>query len=255
MLSAADAERISIVTREFCDALALATAPSTSNEITTKLKDDAREEAERVVRLYGGIIRANPEIPVEVKMVLNVKERPKKLSKRLCPQTAPQLTYAGKIRETASGEGLHMLRYVEKTGAGTHAKPTGAVRVELCAGLPRPNDEPPTDPSALSGGLLWHLGSWTKSPIRVQYPLPAEPMRVLYWACWAGASGKDGKCQTGPWSETCDGGIVHCTRAGALRIEDERDDRPRRVPVIIEQLNPIPLLPECQTLKALPNAA
>lgn len=254
--SANDAQLIDTHVTRFREALALVTRPSTRNPITTLRKDEARREAVQIIRRYANIIRANPDILRSIKLELNIKERPKNLSKRSVPQSAPQLIRVRSEGEMSTGEGRHVLRYAEQFGAGTHAKPDGVDRVELYAGLIGPNDDLPAHPSALSGGLFWHLGAWTKSPMRVQYPLPAQPMRVVYFAYWAGGSGSGGKCGTGPWSKPCDGGIVHCSSINAMRIEDQRANQSRPLPVIIQRVDPTPLLPdEVGSLRRLPEAA
>src|SRR4051812_31986060 len=56
----------------------------------------------------------------------------------------------------------------------------------------------PRHPGELSGGRPWYLRSFTRSPMKVQVPVCARPMMVVYWACWADAKG-----ERGPFSPTC----------------------------------------------------
>jgi hypothetical protein len=251
MLSSDDATKLVTAAKKFRDALALATRPATRTTITRMRKDDARVEAERIVRLYGNLIRVNPAIDRAAKIEIDVKERPTRLKRRTCPQTPPMLMYVGTEREQIAGEGLHVLRFIDEIGSGTRAKPAGAARLELFVGLVWPNDPTPKHPSELSGGPFWYLRSFTKSPMRVRYPLPAEPMRVVYWARWADATG-----EVGPWSKTCEASVVHSSRASAMRMEDQRANQARPLPVIVERVDDTPLLPDqVAPLRQLPEAA
>jgi hypothetical protein len=71
------------------------------------------------------------------------------------------------------------------------------VRIELFVDLVPPGEPIPTWPGARWGGRTWYLRSFTRSPMTVEYPKCDEPMRVVYWARWADATGA-----TGPWSPT-----------------------------------------------------
>ena len=52
-------------------------------------------------------------------------------------------------------------------------------------------------PAQLSGGRMWYLRSYTRSPIHVEFPTANQPMRVVYWARWADAQGNVGPfCQS-----------------------------------------------------------
>lgn len=251
MLSSDDAKKLVDVAQKFRDALALSTRPATRTTITRMHKDEERVEAERIVRLYGNLIRANPGIDRAAKIQIDVKERPTRLNRRTCPQTPPMLMYVGTEREQIAGEGLHVLRFIDEFGSGTRAKPAGAARLELFVGLVWPNDPTPNHPRELSGGPFWYLRSFTKSPIRATYPLPAEPMRVVYWARWADATG-----DFGPFSKTCDASVVHCSAANAMRIDDQRANQARPLPVIVERVDATPLLPDqAVALRRLPEAA
>ena len=47
-------------------------------------------------------------------------------------------------------------------------------------------------------GRPWYLGSFTTSRMEVTYPIPSEPMLVVYWGRWADARGRVGR-----FSKTC----------------------------------------------------
>ena len=54
----------------------------------------------------------------------------------------------------------------------------------------------PDWPGQLHGGRNWYLRSYTRSPIRVEYPRSEVPVRVVYWGRWANHVG-----ETGPFSK------------------------------------------------------
>ena len=41
------------------------------------------------------------------------------------------------------------------------------------------------------------MRSFTTNPIRVEFPMPKEPMLIVYWGRWADSTGEVGR-----WSET-----------------------------------------------------
>src|SRR4051812_29005186 len=62
MLTSDDAATIDRATKRFDDAFKVVYSPATRTSIARGLKDKARAEAERVIRMYGNLIRANPQI-------------------------------------------------------------------------------------------------------------------------------------------------------------------------------------------------
>ena len=96
-LSSNDAEQITRAVTEFRETLAVALRKDTRTQITIMRKDESRAKAEGIVRKYGNIIRANPQIDPIDKMLVRVKERPTRLNERTCPQTRPMLSF---IRST-----------------------------------------------------------------------------------------------------------------------------------------------------------
>jgi hypothetical protein len=70
-------------------------------------------------------------------------------------------------------------------------------RLELFVELVEPEAKVPEHPAQLSGGRMWYLRSYTRSPIHVEFPTANQPMRVVYWARWADAKGNVGPfCRT-----------------------------------------------------------
>lgn len=185
-LSAEDARDLGHAVSEFRHHLALASWPSTRSTRTIMEKDAARQRAERLVRKYGALIRANPQINRSAKMSVGVRERPGRLHRRECPKHAPHLRYLGSER------GVHLLEFREQWGARSRAKPRGASRLELFIEMVEPGRAMPESP----GARPWYLRSFTSSPMRVQFPTPAGPRMIVYWGRWADATG-----EVGPWSK------------------------------------------------------
>lgn len=196
-LSADDAERIDEAVVEFRDALAKARHRYTRSMQMTRLKDDAREKAEQIVRKYGTLIRLNENIPAADKITVGIRERSKRPRKTQCPTTAPYLRFVRSTGDENSCEPVHILTFREAIIAGGRARPDGAARLELFVELV-PHDAPiPTHPAQLTGGWAKYLRSYTRSPIRVEFPVAPGPMRVVYWARWADSTGN-----VGPFCET-----------------------------------------------------
>ena len=73
----------------------------------------------------------------------------------------------------------------------------GAERLELFVDLIPPGEPIPTWPGERTGGRMWFLGAFTRSPLKVLYPKCEQPMVVVYWGRWA-----SGNNDVGPFSDT-----------------------------------------------------
>lgn len=193
LLSVSDAESITQAVKAFRDALTLAVRVSTRTKITIMAKDEARMKAERIVRKYANGIRVNERIDRTAKFVIAVRERPRRLRRRKCPKRPPYLRYIGSAPGTA---GVHILEFREEFATRSKAKPFGAARLELFVDLVPPGESVPRSPDNRAG-RAWYLRSFTTNPIRVEFPMPKEPMLVVYWGRWADATG-----EVGAWSTT-----------------------------------------------------
>jgi hypothetical protein len=105
------------------------------------------------------------------------------------------------------GRKVHLLRFEEPwTKMGDPickrrmAKPTGAWGVAVYVELIDEGEPIPRSPGELSGGRPWLLQLSTRGPIEAEFPVAERPMRVVYWARWAGMKG-----DMGPFSQTCVG--------------------------------------------------
>jgi hypothetical protein len=127
-------------------------------------------------------------------------------------------------------DGKHVIRFSDPMGRmGSTAKPAGVAWLELYVDLV-PVDEPiPTWPGERWGGRKWHLRSFTRSPMTVDYPKCNERMRVVYWARWANSSG-----DPGPFSPTLATRVEGIDRALPAGIQPRQlGQRPHQQTVII----------------------
>jgi hypothetical protein len=165
---------------------------------TRIVKDRARGEAEKLLRAAANLIRANRNIPDGTKELLKIKVRPQRLRKRRCPQKRPLLQFEGVFGGNASREGMHVIKFGD--GQYDITRPgrlAGAERLELFVDQVPPGEPIPTWPGERTGGRLWSLGIFTRSPLKVRYPKCDQPMVVVYWGRW-GAGNND----FGPFSRT-----------------------------------------------------
>jgi hypothetical protein len=199
-LKAADSEIISAVVSEYRAALAKSLHKFSRTQRTIMAKDETRKRAAEVVSAYGELIRASRRINGIDKMLVRDKEQPRKKKKRHCPDTAPQLRYCGPQDTGGPGSHRHVLSYSESDeyGVTSKKKPDGAVRIELFIDLVPQGVPVPSHPAELTG-REWYLRSYTTSTMVVAFPMPSEPMLVVYWARWA-----DTKGNVGPFSKTCE---------------------------------------------------
>ena len=190
-----------------------------TKSLKTRLdKDATRAVAEKLMRHAVNAIRINREIDDGAKTILRIKVRPQKLRAKRCPQTPPKLKLIGLKHGTINNTGKHCIKFGHTDGGkASAAKPAGAERLELFVDLVPHNEKIPTWPGERLGGRRWYLGSFTRSPAMVEYPLTDEPMRIVYWGRWAA-----GNNDFGPDSETLvakvegsDVRMIQCPSPGA----------------------------------------
>lgn len=190
----------------FRDALALTTGPSTRTRPHIVAKNEARAEAERLVREVANIIRADPKVSRTHKTILRIQGLPRRAGETKCPQRAPEVRFLGSGDGVSAqagvggGSGVHVLEYwdVEVTQRPADVKyrktrPPGAARLELFFDFVPPGQPIPSHPAELSG---WprYLRSFTKRRMEVEVPQShSGPMLVVYWGRWAGANGEVGR--------------------------------------------------------------
>lgn len=160
----------------------------------TREKEDARDEAEQIIRRLGHIVRSNLRIDAATKLLVGIRERSSKPRIIECPQEPPRLKFVRALHENGATP-MHELSFTAMDFS--KGKPEGAVRLELFVDLIPPDEPIPAHPGANHGGRPWYLRSYTRSPIVLQPPFARVPMRVLYWGRWADSTGV-----VGPFSAT-----------------------------------------------------
>jgi hypothetical protein len=233
MLSDEDAAELTQAVGRFCDAMAVLRGPDRRTTIATLKKSEARVVAEQAVRKVANVIRANPKLSAPEKLAVDIKLRPPRQRRRECPQTPPALHFIRSIAEHDPKNAAHVLHFCDPSAGGAMGKPAGAARIELWADLIEPGDETPTEPGRTSSRWPLHLRSYTRNPIKVCYPMPAVPMRVVYWARRADATG-----EVGPFSQTCAAPVV-CGHASQAAVVDARrvERRPTMCVVTIRDVS------------------
>jgi hypothetical protein len=207
-LSETDVEILARTVSAFEDARMKAAAPATRTWSTIALKDELRQEAERIVRRLGAVIRASNKISPSDKRAAGVRERSKTLKTGKVPDALPILRYSRSIGEGGTNSTVHELKFTPGFDIRGEQPRDGAVRIELFADLVEPGAPIPSHPGEFLGGRPWYLGSFTKSPIKVAPPIPPVPMLAVYWVRWA-----DSRCRVGRFSKTCQGGWVGARQA------------------------------------------
>ena len=164
--------------------------------IATKLKDEARSAAERIVRRLANVIRASHTVEQVAKIELCLRERTGKAKPQPCPQAPPRLRFLRALHEGNGATPMHELEFRPGDAWATR-RAEGAVRLELFVDLIPPEEAIPIHPGANHGGRPWYLRSYTRSPIVLAPPMARVPMRVIYWGRWADSGGN-----VGPFSAT-----------------------------------------------------
>jgi hypothetical protein len=236
LMSVEDCKAIADAVAEYRDALAANTSRYTRSMKTVALKDDSRSRAEKLIREAGNFIRASLKIDELSKKRAGVNPRPGKTRRRTVPQTAPALSFAGPVPFTNTVDGMHVIRFRDPLGKdSSDAKPAGAVRMELYYDLVPINEPIPAYPGQRTGGVKLYLRSFTRSPLTVKYPKADQPMRVVYWGCWADATGEQGPFS--PTLATRVEGVDQCWNALPGRKEQKLiiTSGLRQLPELVEQ--------------------
>jgi hypothetical protein len=181
------------------DALSRTLRPGTCGPMATMRKNTARQEAEQKIRAAARVLRADDSLTGADRLLLRITERPKKLKRRKCPNTTPQLRFVGSTLPDGSGPGKHILEYCNEFDEKDGAKPHGAVRLELFAEIVPAGEPIPKHPAERSGRLPY-VRSFTTKRMEVEFPIAVDgtPMLVVYWGRWA-----DSKGEVGRFSKTC----------------------------------------------------
>lgn len=214
-----DAEELDVAVKAYRAALNVARSGGGRSAAATRAKEDARAQAEQIMRRLGHLVRLNKKLDGASKIALGIRERTARPKATPCPQEPPKLRFVRALHESGASP-MHELKFTAMDW--TKAKPEGAVRLELFVDLVAPDEPVPTHPGANLGSRPWYLRSYTRSPIVIAPPMPRVPMRILYWARWADSAGG-----VGPFSATAaawiEGGTHHSLPGGfALQLDRSR---------------------------------
>ena len=198
------------------------------SEAATRAKEDARGEAEQIMRRLGHLVRINKRLDGASKVLLGIRERTARPKMIPCPQEAPRLRFVRALHESGASP-MHELSFSSLDFK--KARPDGAARLELFVDLIPPEEPIPNHPGANQGGRPWYLRSYTRSPIVLAPPMPRVPMRILYWGRWADSAGA-----VGPFSATCAGWIEggsHQHLPGGVAMRFDREPTPLLDPPVL----------------------
>jgi hypothetical protein len=190
-----DAQELSAAVAKFRAAIQARFAGGRS-EAATRAKEDARLDAEKIVRRIGHLVRSNLKIDAATKILVGIHPRQpaSKMKVQPVPNEPPRLRFVRALHEGSGATPMHELSF---HSLDWKAKPPGAVRLELFVALVPPEEKMPTHPGVSHGSWAWYLRSYTRSPIKLMPPIASVPMRVVYWGRWADSLGN-----VGPFSAT-----------------------------------------------------
>jgi hypothetical protein len=171
------------------------------SELATRVKNEARDQAKRLVTRLRDRVRVSDQISTEARLVFRIPQRSGKPRAPQLPKAPPRLKFVRALHEGNGSSPMHELEFRE-VHSNSKTRPVGAVRIELFVDLVGPDEDIPNHPSANHAGRAWYLRSYTRNPIVLAPPMPRVPMRVVYWARWADSQGN-----VGPFSATAAGWI------------------------------------------------
>lgn len=162
-------------------------------------KNEARAVAEKLLRRIANVIRADAGISSTAKLNLGIPERPVRPVRQPLPELPPTLAFMngvpGAHGKYKNGTGRHVLMFYSPQGRKTRAKPQGAARLEVFVDFVPPGEPIPQHPAQRSG-RAWYVRSFTTNPMTVEFPMPLQPMMVVYWGRWADSAGNVGRFST-----------------------------------------------------------
>jgi hypothetical protein len=204
-LTEEDAGQISAAVEQFCAALRPCVSRASRTVHDTEAKRDARARAEAVLRPYANLIRVHPKIPTEAKLSVFIRERAARPQKSPPPETRPRLMLSTMNDPSPTGTGIHRFKfgYENEDWAVWAKRPPHAARLEVFVEFFPPNARIPTSPDDHAYLRAIYLGSFSRSPVKVKYPMPSMPMIAVYWARWVNNAN-----EYGPMSHPLIAGLV-----------------------------------------------
>jgi hypothetical protein len=145
-------------------------------------KDQARQNAEAVVRPLIQQLQASPKVTDAQRNSMKINVRATTRTRAGVPATAPMATV------DTSQRLRHILNYRDAATPQSRQKPAGVAYCEIWAKVGAPA---PTDVSQLT-----YLGNASKTPQMEEYSGAQAGQTVCYWLRWVNTRG-----EKGPWSE------------------------------------------------------
>lgn len=183
-MSPPEADSIVQAVEAYEAAFKVANNPQTRTQSTVNIKDTRRNAMRDFIRVNANIIRANQGIDDALKIAIGIPPRKTNLTRRKCPGTSPVLSFV------AATPGKHTINFMDSISM-EKKKPFGAVRLELFRMLTDPVEPPPTSYDEDATGSVY-VRSFTRNPISLDWPKPASPRLVTYFARWADSTGEVG---------------------------------------------------------------
>lgn len=179
-LEPAQAASIQSVVDAYNTAFYVATAPGTRTSSTVIVKDQARNTAEQLCRVYASQIKANAGIDDADKIAVGVRPVNRARTKINVPMASPALGVIG------AAPNQHVLRY-GNGDCSFPAKPFGAIQLQLFVAI-TPDRNGTIDDARF-------CGAYTKNPMAVTFTPDDEGKIAKYWGRWISLRG-----DVGPWS-------------------------------------------------------
>jgi hypothetical protein len=179
-LAPADAETIRQAVDAFAAAMSVASSPSTRTKSSVQKKDEARNSAKSICRLYAKLIKFNAGISDSSKISIGVPPEKNSRTRRNVPGN-PLLKVLG------ATPAQHVLMYHDSATPTRRAMPFGATRLQLFVAI---GDGPSEDVSDAR-----FFGSFTSTPMRVKHDPANAGKTATYFGRWGSQRG-----EFGPWS-------------------------------------------------------
>jgi len=180
-ISISDAVAIGRAVDDFAVAYAVITNPATRTPVAVLVKDQARNSADAICRVYYNLIKPNQGISDADKIAIGV--RPINLSRARIgePTTSPLLKLIGATPAS------HTLYYSDTNTPDRSAKAFGATHLQLFVAL---GESPARD---VNSGRYYQ--SFTRNPMSVGFAHADDGKVATYWGRWMTRKG-----EVGPWS-------------------------------------------------------
>ena len=185
-LTSGDGTAITAVKTAWASAYAAAQNPSTRTPATVAAQDGARANAEAVARPMAMEVRLNASVSDALKIGLGLT------IPNVPPTPIPAPTIAPALSLVRAVSLQQVLAYKDPSAVGK-AKPFGSIGVQLFSAA---GTSFATDPEQCS-----YQGTFTKSPITVDFDASNQGKKVTHFVRFVTRSGPAGKQQVGPWSD------------------------------------------------------